>query len=342
MPSPLTFTATRGDAGERLDRTLGRCLAGLPGATRTRVQTWIREGAVQVNGRPVQRPAARAAPGDRITVHVPERDLAPPRAPMTAEPMPLAVIHEDEHLLAVTKPAGMVCHPTYRHPTGTLMNGLLWRARGWPATQRPSLVGRLDRLTSGIVLVARTRAMHAALQRVLAHDASRKDYLAVVHGRIGRPRGTLDLRLHRDDRDRRRVVASATRGAASRTAYERLARSREAGLALLRCRLMTGRMHQIRVHLAAAGWPIVGDPVYGEPRWGSLPDGPIREAVRLFPRQALHAWRMAFTHPTTGRRVRLEAPVPPDLAALLSVAGMEMPHVVPDDPRLLHRDVQRG
>jgi len=311
----------------RLDRVLQRQLTDLRGATRTKVQAWIRQGAVFVNGRAAGRPAARVSVGDAITVHLSSDAFRPA---MVVEPEPLTgvhVLHEDPYLLAVGKPAGMVVHPTYGHASGTLMNGLLWHARQWPSAQRPSLVGRLDKLTSGIVLVARTRAVHASLQRALANSVSHKDYLAVVYGRVAPLRGTIALRLHRDDRDRRRVVASTLRGQPAVTSYERLARALapDAGLALLRCRLLTGRMHQLRVHLAARGWPIVGDPVYGESRWAAVADGALKQALRAFPRQALHAWRLSFPHPVTGAPVRIEAPVPSDMQALLALASIEVP-----------------
>lgn len=317
----------------RLDRVLQRQLTDVRGASRTRVQAWIREGAVFVNGRAAGRPAARVSLGDAITVHLASASL---RQMPVAEPEPLvgvSVLYEDAHLLAVNKPAGMVVHPTYGHATGTLMNGLLWHARQWPATQRPSLVGRLDKLTSGIVLVARTRAVHASLQRALANAISHKDYLALVYGRVTPSKGAIELRLHRDDRDRRRVVASTLRGQPSLTTYERLARASapETGLALLRCRLSTGRMHQIRVHLAARGWPIVGDPVYGASRRAAMApvvpvvDDPLSHTLRAFPRQALHAWRLSFPHPVTGVPVRIEAPIPDDLRTLLAAAAIEVP-----------------
>jgi 23S rRNA pseudouridine1911/1915/1917 synthase len=183
-------------------------------------------------------------------------------------------------------------------------------------------VGRLDKLTSGILVVAKTASVHAALQR--ASINSEKDYLAVVYGRVNAARGQIDLRLGRDRSDRRRVVASATAGAPSLTRFERLARvaAPRAGLSLLRCRLATGRTHQIRVHLAARGWPLVGDPAYGEPRWSQVADPALAATLLAFPRQALHAWRLAVTHPLTHDRLLLEAPVPSDFEGLLTATGL--------------------
>jgi 23S rRNA pseudouridine1911/1915/1917 synthase len=315
--------ADRGDAGLRLDLVLRRHLTDLRAATRTQVQMWIERGLVTVNGRPVRRVSSRAALGDRIEVALPIAP-APPPAPERAA---LEVLYEDAHLLAVNKPPGLVVHPTHRHTTGTLLNALLWHARDWPQGQRPSLIGRLDKQTSGIVIVAKSAAMHAALQRTLADPRSRKDYLAVVYGRLSRARGVVDLRLGRDPLDRRRVVASTTRGAESVTRYERLARvpAVEAGLALLRCTLLTGRTHQIRVHLAASGWPIVGDPVYGEPRWRDIRSDDVAAACRTFARQALHAWRVTFTHPATRETVEIPAGLPADLASLLGATGLGLP-----------------
>ena len=225
----------------------------------------------------------------------------------------LDVLYEDDDLLAVNKAAGVVVHPTYKNATGTLMDELFWHAREWPVPQRPSFVSRLDKFTSGIVVVAKTAASHAALQRAMAAGDAEKDYLAVVHGQVTAEDGEIDLRLSHDPADRRRIVASPTTGAASLTLFTVLARAdgSGAGLSLLRCRLVTGRTHQIRVHLAARGWPVVGDPVYGEPA-----------VVHAFPRQALHAWRIAFTQPSTGDRLQLEAPVPQDMDDLLTASGL--------------------
>jgi 23S rRNA pseudouridine1911/1915/1917 synthase len=316
-----TLTANRGDAGHRLDLVLRRHLTDVRAATRTRVQAWIESGHVAVNGTPVRRVSRRAALGDCITVVLPD---SAPAAAAPAEYAPLDILYEDDVLLAVDKPAGIVVHPTYKHPAGTVMNALLWHARGWPADHRPSLVGRLDKLTSGIVIVAKAAAIHAALQHTMRSTQSEKDYLAIVYGRVNAVRGEIDLRLARDPDDRRRVRASATTGAPSLTRFERIARvdAPRAGLSLLRCRIVTGRMHQIRVHLAARGWPIVGDPAYGEPRWSQIDDDALAASLRAFPRQALHAWRAAFVHPTTGRRLSIEAPVPEDMQRLLSATGL--------------------
>ena len=185
------------------DLVLRRHLGDVETATRTRVQAWIENGQVTVNGRLIRRVASRAALGDVVTVVLPDK---PPHAAMAAEDVGLSVLYEDGHLLAIDKPPGVVVHPTYRHTTGTIMNALLWHARDWKGTERPCLVNRLDKLTSGIVLVAKTPAIQAALQKTTIE----KDYLAVVYGRVNVARGKIDMRLRRDRGDRRRVVASTT------------------------------------------------------------------------------------------------------------------------------------
>jgi len=344
---PRTLTADRGDAGRRLDLVLRRHLADLDAATRTRVQSWIESGQVRVNGRAVRRVSARAALGDVVTVVLPD---TPPRESMAAEDVGLRILYEDHHLLALDKPAGVVVHPAYKNVKGTVMNALLWHARAWTGAQRPSIVGRLDRLTSGVVVVAKTATVHAALQRALnaglppsrpsrvgeprggsldtnpsgGGSAGEKEYLAVVYGRVNVARGEIDLEIGHDRRDRRRMVAAADAGASSLTRFERLARvaAPRAGLSLLRCRLVTGRRHQIRVHLAARGWPVVGDPTYGEPRWEQIADPLLAATLRHFPRQALHAWRVGFVHPVTRAWLQLEAAVPSDFARLLAACGL--------------------
>ena len=210
------------------------------------------------------------------------------------------VLYEDDELLAADKPAGMVVHPSYKNPDGTLLDLLLIERTG----RRLSIVGRLDKQTSGVVIVAKSPAAHAALQGVLASPDAEKLYLAIVCG-CPPESGVIDLPLARDPDDRRRRMVSDT-GAASVTEFNVIDRGRGASgdAALLQCRLRTGRRHQIRVHLSARGWPIVGDRVYG-----AVIDGVSRHA--------LHAWRVTFGHPSTGMKVSVESPPPQDFCSLL-------------------------
>src|SRR5262245_22428290 len=294
-----------------------RHLRDVTAASRTRIQRWIESGLVKVNSVPIDRASRRTAPGDVVSVSLPGTAR---RAAMKAEELPLHIVHEDDYLLAVNKPAGMVVHPTYRHPSGTLMNALLWHAQRWPQGARPSLVGRLDRFTSGVLIVAKSSAVHAALQRSLSSARSEKQYLAIVYGRVNIARGTIDINLSRSRQKRQTVVSVAGSGSPSQTVFERLRRTNvpRVGLALLCCQLRTGRTHQIRVHLAARGWPIVGDAKYGRPLWMDVENSDVSTALHAFPRQALHAWRVSLEHPITGRPVAFEVSPPEDFDRLLT------------------------
>lgn len=315
-------------AGLRVDAALVHWLAGIPGVTRVRVRAWVEEGRVRVNSREGVKPSRRLAPGDDVEIVLPP---PPPRPELAARDMPLSVLFEDEWLLALDKPPGLIVHPAGHRSTGegTLMHALLWRAREWgPAEggqpggqpKQPHLVSRLDRDTSGVLLVGKTPEVHARLQA----RGTVKDYLAVVYGRPALAKGRIDLGILPDPADRRRRIASRTEGRPSTTLWERLAESGEP-LSLLRCRLLTGRTHQIRVHLKAVKMPIVGDPVYGTPGWKGIADPALAGLCRAFPRQALHAWRVAFPHPVTREEVEIEAPPPPDLSGLLAAAVLPIP-----------------
>ncbi len=307
-----SFTADRGDDGRRVDHVVARHLGRAPGVSRTRVQAWIEAGLVRVGGRPIRKVSRRVPAGSVIDLDVPA--IPRQRRVTAAEQGAVEILFEDDHLLAVNKPPGVVAHPSFRNASGTLLNALLWFARAWPAGTRPSLISRLDKQTSGVVLVARAPAVHAALQRAMQHGEVEKTYLAVVHGRPVPASGRIDLPLGRDVSDRRRVVAVAG-GRASVTEYTRMCTAGRgaAAVSIVQCRLVTGRMHQLRVHLAARGWPIIGDAVYG--RTSARRSGDTEPPA--IGRQALHAWRVAFRHPVTGVFVNVEAPLPADIDALV-------------------------
>lgn len=308
----------RGDDGVRIDRVLWRHLRNEKGTSRNRIQRWIDAGDVLINGRPPSRPAWRVRSGDELQVRV---SRIPSRAQPQAEEIPLDVLYEDEDLMVVNKPPGLVVHPSYRNTTGTLLNGLLARARDWPEQSSPTLVGRLDKFTSGAILVAKRRRIHAALQRAAAANRIDKDYFAIVRGRPTPARGTIDLALDRDPWDRRRVTVTDRGGQPSITKYERLWTT--AGYSAIKCRLITGRMHQIRVHLAAKGWPIVGDAVYSSIGLKTMTRGSAKPADTIgFPRQALHAWQLRLRHPRTGHPLAVEAPLPRDMRALADELGL--------------------
>ncbi|MFN7978451.1 MAG: RluA family pseudouridine synthase [Vicinamibacterales bacterium] len=300
----------------RLDQCIRRHLAAGFGLSRAAIQRLIDDGGVCINGAPATRAAQRLAAGDIVDVAAAPR---PPRPAPLAESRRLAILYEDDDLLVVVKPAGMVAHPTSRQRGGTMVNALLGHAddTGWT----PRLVQRLDRDTSGLMLVAKSGDVHAALQA--ASTSFEKDYLAVVWGRPAPDRGVLDGLLGRDPLDRRRMMVS-TSGAPSMTEYEVLARSTgdARGLSLVRCRLGTGRTHQIRVHLADRGWPIVGDPTYGGAPRRRLVELAVDRAARGFPRQALHAWRLAFRLPSTGQRRVFQTAPPDDMIGLIRTAGL--------------------
>lgn len=254
------------------------------------------------------------------------------------EELDVSIVYEDESLLAIDKPPGMVVHPTYRNWTGTLLNALLWHVRD-RAGLLPRIVTRLDKETSGLVLVALTSEVHARIQRDAAAGRVKKEYLALVQGAPQPQRGTISLPLARDADDRRRVVVTET-GQPSETRYEVVGSSQgehegpplHERYSLVRCELVTGRTHQIRVHLAARGWPIIGDRLYGRPfdspfALSASNDGRLAQdrAPQTLTRQALHAWRVTLPHPVSRALLEIEAPLPTDLQAILRSAGLVSP-----------------
>lgn len=290
----------------RLDVWLAR---RLPSLSRARLQGLIAAGHVLVDGA-ASRASVRLRPGQAVAVHL------PPPAPALPEPedIPLDVVHEDEHLLVVDKPAGLVVHPGAGTPSGTLVNALLGRVRdlsGIGGVLRPGIVHRLDRGTSGLLVVAKDDTTHRALVRRFSSRRVEKEYLAIVHGVPRTPRGEISTPIGRHPVQRMKMAAGAPRGRAALTTW-----SREEvfdGASLLRLRIHTGRTHQIRVHLASIGHPVAGDDTYGGARPPSSRHAEARAALRSLDRPALHAARLAFTHPATGETVTFTSPLPPDL-----------------------------
>jgi len=285
-----------------------RWATDLSGLSRSHVQRLITEGRLTAGGLPVKSNTI-IGPGTELELRIP-----PPRpAGPQAEPeLPLAVIYEDDDLLIIDKPAGQVVHPAPGHDTGTLVNALLGRGAqlapgGIAGFQRPGIVHRLDRDTSGLLMVARTDAAQASLQAQLKARRVKKTYLALVHGSVAAAAGRIEAPIGRDP-GRRTRMAVTPNGRDSITGYR--VRERFAGWTLLELDLVTGRTHQIRVHLEAIGHPVAGDPIYGT---GTSRRGPDR-LTRLF----LHSWRLELTSPTTGRLIRAEAPLPESLERVLA------------------------
>ncbi|MGH8452947.1 MAG: 23S rRNA pseudouridine(1911/1915/1917) synthase RluD [Nevskiales bacterium] len=295
-------------AGQRLDRALVELL---PDYSRSRLQQWIEQGRVTLEDRP-SRPRERVAAGQCIRVVIEPQRLVDTQA----QNLPLAVLHEDAALLVINKPAGLVVHPGAGNPDGTLLNALLHHAPELAQVPRAGIVHRIDKDTSGLLVVARTLSAHAALVEALAARAITREYEAVICG-VLTAGGTVHQPIGRDERDRTRMrVKSAARVAV--THYRVIERFRAHTHVLLK--LETGRTHQIRVHMQHIRHPLVGDPVYGG-RLG-IPAGAstsLRAVLQGFRRQALHARRLALTHPLSGAAMEWLAPTPADMQQLLTV-----------------------
>jgi 23S rRNA pseudouridine1911/1915/1917 synthase len=289
-------------AGERLDRFV----SVLTGRSRADAAALVAGGAVRVGGASVTSGKVRLAEGDVVEV-----EAGPDAGPVVASDpsVPVLVVHEDDDVVVVDKPAGLVVHPGAGHATGTLVHGLVARfpeIAGVGESDRPGIVHRLDRDTSGLLVVARTEVARRRLVAALAERRVERVYLALVHGLPEADAGLVDAPVGRSARQPTKMAVSE-RGREARTRYEVVQRWPDPGCALLRCRLETGRTHQIRVHLAAIGHPVVGDDTY---------DGGRRRPVAV-PRLFLHATRVAFDHPVTGEPLAFESRLPPDLQAVL-------------------------
>ena len=294
-------------AGRRLDQVLAELF---PQFSRSRIKAWIEDGRVLVDGA-VVRPREPVVGGEQVSIELEQQ----PGTRLAAQPIPLTIVHEDRDLLVVDKPAGLVVHPGAGNPDRTLQNALLAHDPALAGLPRAGIVHRLDKDTSGLLVVARRLEAHTALVRLLAARQMSREYQAVCAG-VMTGGGTVDAPIGRHPVDRRRMSIRED-GRESVTHYRVLERFR--AHTHVRVALETGRTHQIRVHLAHVGYPIVGDPRYG--RRLALPRGAtpqLAQALRSFRRQALHAARLSFRHPGSGQDLVFEAPVPADMAGLLA------------------------
>jgi 23S rRNA pseudouridine1911/1915/1917 synthase len=298
----LHFVVATESASQRLDQVL----AALAGLTRSQARRWIDAGRVRVDGA-AGRPGQRLQAGSRVDADPPD----PEPAALGPEPLEIGIIHEDEDLIVVDKPAGMVVHPAPGHSGGTLVNALLHHGStlaGVGGVRRPGIVHRLDRGTSGVMVAAKSDLAHQGLAEQFRDHSIERLYLAFVRGCPSDDSGRVDRPIGRHRRDRKRMSVETRRGREAHSAWRVRERFPREGVSLLEVRPETGRTHQIRVHLASSGLPLLGDPVYG------------RAATR-FPleRPALHAAELGFRHPRSAERLHFEAPLPGDLVALRDV-----------------------
>ncbi len=295
----LSFAVPPEGISTRLDKWLATLCDGF---SRSRIQGLILAGRMQVNGETVSRTAVKVDPGDVVTLAIPPPVPAEPRP----EDIPLSVVFEDEHIIVIDKPAGLVVHPAPGHLSGTLVNALLHHCptlEGIGGVARPGIVHRLDQDTSGLMVVAKTEAaMRTLAKEFSSHANIRKTYLALVHGTPVPAEGRVENLIGRCPWDRKKMAVVEKNGKTAVTNYS----TRSAGrISLVECVIETGRTHQIRVHMASLGHPIVGDALYGRPGWD-------RQLDPVPARQMLHAWKLELKHPVTRAPLAFEAPLPPD------------------------------
>lgn len=301
------------ESGQRLDKAL----AEASGLSRERVKALIAEGKVSIDGRLVSQASAKSN-GGSFAIDVP----APADAKAAAEDIPLVVVYEDPHLIVVDKPAGMVVHPAAGNPAGTLVNALLHHCKGQLSgiggVARPGIVHRIDKDTSGLLVVAKTDVAHEGLARQFADHSIERAYLAVCNGHPNPSEGTVNERIGRSDANRKKMAVlpkDSSRGKHAVTHYK--LQKKMDGCALVECRLETGRTHQVRVHLASIGHALLGDPLYGRA------NSRVRPVLQRlgFQRQALHAAVLGFVHPVTSDRLRFSSDLPPDMKELIDETG---------------------
>ncbi|EFO31571.1 ribosomal large subunit pseudouridine synthase D [Roseibium sp. TrichSKD4] len=325
LDQDFTLKVDADDHGKRLDAVLAGQIASL---SRNRIQTLIKGGEVTVDGRKIVEPKHRVNEGQTLTLTLPEPEDPDPKG----ENIPLSIIYEDDHLIVVDKPAGLVVHPGAGNLTGTLVNALIHHCgdslSGIGSVKRPGIVHRIDKDTSGLLVVAKTDQAHQGLSEQFADHGKtgplERAYSALVWGAPSSLKGTINANLARSQANRQKIAVVKTAGRHAITRWQVKERfgekDTEALASLMECRLETGRTHQIRVHMAHIGHPLIGDMDYGagfKTKTKRLED-PLKTTINTFTRQALHAGLLAFAHPVSGETLRFESPFPTDFNALLS------------------------
>jgi 23S rRNA pseudouridine1911/1915/1917 synthase len=311
-----SFQVTDLDSPIRIDQYLAQ-LKEMP--TRSRLKQLFKQGRILVNNEPA-RVSTKVRAGDSIVAEIPD-PAVPELAP---EPIPLVAVYEDEHIIVVDKPAGLLTHPTPSRTTGTLVNALLHHCKdlsgvgGWI---KPGIVHRLDKLTSGVLVAAKSDAAHQGLADQFKEHSIDRRYLAIVYGELEKLTGTIETVIGRNPRHRLKMTGRTGRGRKAVTNYRIM--SRGGGFSLVELNLETGRTHQIRVHLSEKNHPVVGDPLYGKGRTAPHKLSPEqRSALNHLKRQALHAFRLGFRHPVTDELMAFESPLPEDIRAVALTLGL--------------------
>ncbi len=307
----FSINVTERESGRRLDQFLSGTNLNL---SRSQAKNLVEKHLILLNQRPTK-PSARVKTGDIVSGSLPE---ATPLS-LKPEPLPLTILYEDPSIIVIDKPAGMVVHPAYGNPSGTLVNALLYHCEdlgGINGVLRPGIVHRLDKDTSGVMVVAKEDQAFHHLTKQFKNRSVEKVYLAIVYGKFGQNEGLIDIAIGRHPSERKRMSTRTRRGRAAVTRWKKI--EEFDSCTLLEIFPRTGRTHQIRVHLSSIGHPVLGDPLYGRKgRPGAIHDPILRECVKRINRQALHALRLEFTHPRTEERVQFAAPIPEDMKEAL-------------------------
>lgn len=314
MHSPGAFTIfiDAQDSGQRLDRVISSRISD---CSRSVAASLILSGKIRVQGS-TKKPGYRVKAGDEIYGRIP----APEPVSYQAEPIPIHVLYEDDDIIVVNKPAGLVVHPAPGHYSGTLVNALLYHCpglKGIGGAVRPGIVHRLDKDTSGVLVVAKNAVAHHRLAHQFKSRSVRKTYLALVYGRMKDDSDTISFPIGRHPVDRKKMSTQSRKSRTAETIWR--VKERFAGATLIELNLKTGRTHQIRVHCAAIHHPVMGDPVYGGRKFGKKSAAYEKDLFRSVPRQMLHAWRLGFSHPLTESTLSFEAPIPSDMEKMITV-----------------------